>query len=199
MSAQRGAIPQDKSNGYEEIAYGFIRRRNPRIGVATVRKWSQTLARGAAMLDLGCGHGVPISQALIEDGFALYGIDASARLIAAFRERFPNAQAECAAVEDSEFFGRTFDGIIAWGLLFLLARDVQATVIHRVAAALSSGGRFLSTSPREAVTWTDVLTERESVSLGAEAYQKILRAEGLILTGEDSDEAENHYYFASRP
>ena len=32
-----------------------------------------------------------------------------------FRRNFPGAQAECAAVEDSTFFHRTFDGIVAWG------------------------------------------------------------------------------------
>jgi cyclopropane fatty-acyl-phospholipid synthase-like methyltransferase len=54
-----------------------------------VRTWAKALPPGAAVLDLGCGHGVPISQALIEDGFEAYRIETSERMTAAFRERFP--------------------------------------------------------------------------------------------------------------
>jgi 2-polyprenyl-3-methyl-5-hydroxy-6-metoxy-1,4-benzoquinol methylase len=192
-------LPQDKSNGYEEAAEVFMSSRNPRIGAATVRDWSQTLPPGSSVLDLGCGHGVPISRALIEEGFNVYGVDASAKLIAAFRKRYPHAQAECSAVEDSEFFGRTFDGGVAWGLMFLLPADVQSAVIGKVAGALNPSGKFLFTSPKEPVTWRDALTGRESISLGAEAYQQILRAEGLVLVGEQLDEGGNHYYLVSKP
>jgi hypothetical protein len=45
-------------------------------------------------------------------------------------QRFPNALAECSAVEDSEFFQRKFDGVVAWGLLFLLPPGIQSVVIH---------------------------------------------------------------------
>src|ERR1700693_2625760 len=184
---------EDKSNGYEEAAEDFMRRRNSRTGFAPVREWSKTLPRGGSILDLGCGHGIPISQVLIDDGFAVCGVDASAKMIAAFQERFPDALAECSSVEDSEFFNATFDGVVAWGLMFLLSPDVQTAVIRKVARALNCGGKFVFTSPREAVTWTDVLTRRESISLGFQAYQEILLAEGLVLTGEQCDEGEEQY------
>ena len=124
-------MPQDKSNGYEQLAETFIRTRNRQIGTATVREWSKTLPPGSSILDLGCGNGVPISEVLLNEGFAIYGVDASPKLIAVFREQFPDAHAECSAVEDSEFFRRTFDGAIAWGLMFLLPADIQAAVIGK--------------------------------------------------------------------
>jgi len=192
-------IPLDKSNGYEQVAEIFMRARNPRIGPATVRKWSKTLPPGTAILDLACGYGVPISQALVEEGFVLYGVDASPRLMAAFRERFPNAPAECAAVEESEFFRRKFDAIVAWGLMFLLEPEAQSAVIRKVGRALHSGGRFLFTSLSKPLTWSDALTGRMSISLGRERYEEILQAEGLRLEGEDVDEGENYYYFVLKP
>lgn len=192
-------IRRDRSNGYEEAVEGFMSARDPRTGVATVREWSRTLAPGASILDVGCGHGVPISQALIEDGFTIYGLDASAKLISAFRKRFPNSPAECSAVENSGFFRRKFDGIVAWGLMFLLPADVQPVVIHKVARALNPGGKFLFTSPQEGVTWRDALTGCESISLGAARYEKILRAEGLVLAAERADPEDNHYYLVSKP
>ncbi len=190
---------QDKSNGYEAAARQFMASRNPQIGTHTVRKWSRGIARGSTILDLGCGHGVPISQVLIDEGFDVYGVDASPTLIAAFRERFPNAHAEYAAVEDSEFFSRAFDGVVAVGLMFLLPPNVQATVIRKIGSSLNPAGKFLFTSPKEAATWRDILTGRESVSLGAEHYLQILHTEGLLLVDEQSDEGGNHYYLASKP
>jgi 2-polyprenyl-3-methyl-5-hydroxy-6-metoxy-1,4-benzoquinol methylase len=189
----------DKSNGYEQIAAAFMSQRNPRIGAATVREWSDTLPRSSSILDLGCGHGVPISRVLIHKGFAVYGVDASPKMIAAFRQQFPSAYAECATVENSTFFGRTFDGVIAWGLIFLLPAEAQATVIGKVAKALNHNGRFLFTSPEKPVTWQDALTGRPSISLGSAEYQRILHARGLTLDGEQSDEGDNHYYLASKP
>jgi 2-polyprenyl-3-methyl-5-hydroxy-6-metoxy-1,4-benzoquinol methylase len=192
-------ITRDKSNGYEAAAKGFMSARNPRVGASTVRQWSQSLPPGSSILDVGCGHGVPVSQVLTEEGFSVYGVDASAALIGEFRKRFPGAHAECSAVEDSEFFRRTFDGVVAVGLMFLLPPDVQLAAIGKIARALTPSGKFLFTSPKEAVTWPDALTRHPSVSLGAESYRQILRAEGLILVGEQSDEGDNHYYLVSKP
>ena len=119
----RGVAAPDKSNGYEEIALTFISgrgRNHSGVGASVVADWSQMLPAGATVLDLGCGTGVPISQALIERGFNVHGVDASPTMVAAFRANFPNIPVDCAAVEDSDFFGQTFDGVVAWGLLFLL-------------------------------------------------------------------------------
>jgi hypothetical protein len=117
-------------------------------------------------------------------------------LIGAFRKRFPSAFAECAAVEDSEFFWRTFAGVVAWGLRFLMPEDIQAVVIHKVAHALNANGKFLLTSAKEAVNWHDTLTNPESISLGAKRYHEILNAKGLDVVRERSDEGDNYYYLA---
>jgi SAM-dependent methyltransferase len=191
----------DKSNGYEEIASIFISGRGqnqPGVGASVVADWSKMLPEGATVLDLGCGTGVPISQALIEREFNVYGVDASARMIAAFRTRFPTVPVECAAVEDSDFFGRTFDGVVAWGLLFLLDAEVQRRLIAKVASVLPSGGRFLFTAPSQNCFWADAMTGRTSISLGHEAYRNALEAEGMSLVGTRRDEGENYYYFAQR-
>lgn len=186
------------SNGYEAVAWEFMRRRSPKIGVATVRSWTRSLPRGASILDLGCGDGVPIGAALISTGFPVYAIDASPTLADAFRRRFPRAHVACEAVEDSRFFGRTFDGVIAVGLMFLLSADAQRDLIRKVAEALNPGGGFLFTAPVQAGTWDDALTGWESVSLGADEYEAVLADAGLDLAGEHTDEGDNHYYDACK-
>lgn len=189
----------DPSNGYEIVADDFMSLRDRSgIGLTTVCDWARSLPPGGSVLDLGCGHGMPISKTLIDEGFAVHGIDASPRMIAAFRSRFPNAPVECGAIEDSQFFGHVFDGVIACGLMFLLAADVQATLIHKVGSALKPGGSFLFTAPHQACEWLDSLTGRKSVSLGADAYREMAEAEGLAMVGETEDEGQNHYYLVRK-
>ena len=137
-------------------------------------------------------------MALMNDGFVIYGVDASPRLTAAFRSRFQHAHVACEAVEDSCFFGRTFDGVIAVGLMFLLRSDTQRDLIRRVALALNPNGRFLFTAPVQPCAWTDLLTGRQSLSLGAEAYKAALSHAGLTLVAEYVDEGDNHYYDACK-
>ncbi|WP_300618797.1 class I SAM-dependent methyltransferase, partial [Dokdonella sp.] len=146
---------------------------------------------------LGCGSGVPISEALLGEGCDVFGVDASPILVAAFRRRFPQVQVACEPAEESRFFDRAYDGVVAVGLLFLLAPDVQRWLIHRVSAALKPGGRFLFTAPLQSATWKDTLTGRESVSLGDEAYRHALDESGMEVVGGYVDEGGNHYYDAA--
>ena len=61
----------DRSNGYEGIAPEFLARRgsgrSTGIGVNEVRKWARTLPPGAAVIDLGCGPGFPITEVLVAE------------------------------------------------------------------------------------------------------------------------------------
>jgi SAM-dependent methyltransferase len=194
-------VNSDKSNGYEEIAAIFISgrgRNHSGVGASVVAKWSQTLPGGATVLDLGCGTGVPILEALIDHGINVFGVDASPKMVAAFRANFPTVPVECAAVEDSIFFGRTFDGVVTLGLFFLLDVKVQRRLIAKIASVLGNGGRFLFTAPSQSCSWRDAMTGRTSISLGYEAYRKALEAEGMSLVGAQLDEGENHYYFAQK-
>ena len=192
-------MKNDPTNGYEAIAQDFIAHRGKSdIGTASVCSWAHTLAPNPTILDLGCGNGIPITEALAKEGYTLYGIDASPTLIASYRENFPYFSVACEPVEKSDFFGRKFDGVVAWGLLFLLSESIQSELIHRVSAILNRGGQLLFTAPKEVCTWTDVLTGVESRSLGAEEYTRILSSAGLLLTGNHIDEGDNYYYFAEK-
>jgi SAM-dependent methyltransferase len=191
----------DKSNGYEEIAAVYVAGRGRAvggIGAATVAEWSRTLPPAAAVLDLGCGTGVPISLVLIERGFLVHGVDAAPTMVAAFRDRFSDFLVECAAVEDSNFFGKKFDAVVSVGLFFLLDEQTQLQLISKIASALRSGGQLLFTAPRQICSWTDAMTDRASFGLGFDVYRDALEAHGLSLIGTQTDEGENHYYFARK-
>jgi len=199
-SHMAGIDPTDPSNGYEAVANGFISGRvRSSVGASTVREWAKTLPKGATVLDLGCGSGVPISQTIVDEGLTVCGVDASPSMIAAFQARFPEAASECRPVEESEFFGRAFDAVVAWGLMFLLPPVVQAKLIAKVSRALKPGGNFLFTSPHQLCEWADNLTGRKSQSLGSAEYRRLLAANGLMVQNETEDEGNNNYYFAVKP
>jgi len=192
----------DRSNGYEGVAAEFLagrgnaRTRSKGIGVKAVREWARTLPRGAAVIDLGCGAGFPITEVLVLEGLNVYAIDASPSFVEAFRRNLPGVPVACEAVEDSTFFNRTFDAALAWGLMFLLPAEEQRRLIQRVAGILVPGGRLVFTSCPEPFVWNDAMTGLESRSLGAVEYRSQLTAVGLLMIREYEDEGQNYYFDA---
>jgi len=99
--------------------------------------------------------------------------------VAAFRARFPGVPVACAAAEDSDFFARTFDGVVAWGLFFLLDAEVQRGLIKKFAGVLQSGGRLLFTAPNESGSFPpDVMIGRPPFSLATRNTEKRWRPKG---------------------
>jgi 2-polyprenyl-3-methyl-5-hydroxy-6-metoxy-1,4-benzoquinol methylase len=192
----------DRSNGYEAVSAEFLQRRgrshdrSAAIGVAEVRNWARTLAPGSSVLDAGCGPGFPITVVLTEQGLRVFGVDAAPSFVAAFQRNLPATPILCEAVQDSRFFDRTFDAVLAMGLIFLLTVEEQRSLIHRFAEILVPGGRLLFTATAQPAVWNDAMTGLESVSLGGEGYRKLLEAAGFSVAGEYGDVGGNHYFDA---
>jgi SAM-dependent methyltransferase len=192
----------DRSSGYEAVSEEFLARRGSSstrstgIGVKEVRKWARTLPRGSTVIDLGCGPGFPITVVLVEEGLDVFGVDGAPSFVAAFQRTLPGTPVLCEAVQDSRFFDRTFDAVLAIGLMFLLKAEDQHRLIRRVAEILVPGGRLLFTSTAKPVVWNDAMTGLKSVSLGAEQYRKLLAAAGITVAEEYEDVGESHYFDA---
>lgn len=211
---QPGAA-HDPANGWDQVAAEFIAiRQHAEIGVAALQQWAKNLPAAAQVLDLGCGFGEPVAAALIAEGCSVYGIDASPLMLAEFNRRFPKAPVKCATVEEAEFERHTFesipvengrlgqpkiknshfDAVVAIGLLFLLPAQSQQWVIKKAAAVLNPGGFLLFSSPFQACCWHDLLTGRESISLGRQVYLAWCEQCGFKLQSEFADEGGNHYF-----
>ena len=192
----------DRSSGYEGVSAEFLARRgrssnrSTAIGVTEVRNWARTLAPGSSVIDLGCGPGFPITTVLVEEGLDVYGVDAAPSFVATFQRNLPGTPIICEAVQESRLFDRTFDAVLAWGLMFLLKAEDQQRLIQRFAEILVPGGRLLFTSTAKPHVWNDVMTGLESVSLGAVEYRKLLGAAGISVAEEYEDVGENHYFDA---
>jgi SAM-dependent methyltransferase len=189
----------DPSSGYEAVSGEFLARRgsNTRstgIGAKEVRRWARTLRRGSTVIDLGCGPGFPITVVLVEERLDVFAIDGAPSFVAAFQRNLPGTPVLCEAVQDSRFFDRTFDAVLAIGLIFLLKPEDQHRLIRRFAEVLVPGGRLLFTSSAQPAVWNDAMTGLKSVSLGAEQYRKLLAAAGITVVEEYEDVGENHYF-----
>jgi SAM-dependent methyltransferase len=192
----------DLSNGYESVSEEFLAHRgngttrSNAIGVKEVRKWAKTLPRGSSVIDLGCGPGFPITAVLVEEGLQVFGVDAAPSFVAAFQRNLPGIPVACESVLESRFFDRSFDAVLSIGLMFLLKAEEQRRLIRRFANILTPGGRLLFTSTAEPHVWNDIMTGLESISLGAEAYRKLLEDAGISVAEEYEDVGENRYFDA---
>ena len=192
----------DRSNGYESVSSDFVARRgngatrSHAIGVKEVRSWAKTLPPRSSVIDLGCGPGFPITVVLVEGGLQVFGIDAAPSFVEVFQRNLPGIPIVCESVLESRLFDRTFDAVLSIGLIFLLTAEEQHHLIRRFADILVPGGRLLFTATAKPHVWNDVMTEKESISLGAEEYRRLLSEAGLSVTSEYEDAGQNHYFDA---
>jgi SAM-dependent methyltransferase len=190
----------DPSSGYESVSEEFLARRgrtpSTGIGAKEVRNWARTLPPKSSVIDLGCGPGFPLTAILLEEKLDVFAIDGSPAFVDAFQRNLPNVPVLCEPVQRSRMFDRTFDAALAWGLIFLLTVEDQRRLIQRFSEILVPGGRLLFTAPAPPATWIDVMTNLESVSLGAEKYRELLASAGLSVSAEYEDEGQNHYFEA---
>lgn len=190
-------MPEDFSNGYEAVAEEFIAIRS-NYGREIVRKWAKALPQGASVIDIGAGSGEPLTSALIKAGLNVSAIDASPKMVAAFKQNFPDINVVCEPAEQSSFFNQNFDAALAIGLIFLLPEQGQIDVIRKIGSALNLGGKLLFTAPKPFCQWDDLLTGKRSLSLGADKYRKILVEASLKPINKYTDKGGAIYYEAEK-
>ncbi len=175
--------------GYDVISYAYRGDDgdDPRyarwIGELTAR-----IPGGGAVLDLGCGCGVPVSRTLSEAGYALTGVDLSDVQIERARALVPGATFLRADASAVEFPPGSFDAVVSLYALIHIPLDEQPALLARIASWLRPGGRLLATTGHTAWTGT------EENWLGApmwwshadaETYRSWLARAGLAVTGEE--------------
>lgn len=94
---------------------------------------------GEYVLDLGCGDG-HLTRRIAESGAHVLGVDASAEMVAAARER--GIEAEHAKAEELPFRDARFDAVFSNAVLHWV-RDQDAMMRH-VRRVLKPGGRFVA-------------------------------------------------------
>lgn len=166
---------------YEQCVAAYDRDRGRSL---QERRWlDRFLAHvrpGGTILDMGCGMGEPIARYFIERGHAVFGVDASASMIALCRERFPDSVwlvADMRAID----LERRFDGMLAWDSLFHLSRDDQRAMFRRFASHAEPAAPLLFTSgPAEGEAIGSYCGQPlYHASLGPAEYERLLASAGF--------------------
>jgi trans-aconitate methyltransferase len=94
---------------------------------------------GEYVLDLGCGDG-QLTRRIAASGAHVLGVDASAEMVSAARER--GIEAEHSKAEELPFRDATFDAVFSNAVLhWVRDQDAMMRQVHRV---LKPGGRFVA-------------------------------------------------------
>lgn len=131
---------------YEATAADYVRDRVFFIGEDRfLEPIATALPVGAAVLDLGCGGGVPIAEFFIERGFDVTGVDAVPAMIAVCRTRFPATNFVLADMRKLAL-DRRFQAIVAWDSFFHLPPADQRSMFPILHHHAAPGGFLLFTS-----------------------------------------------------
>jgi SAM-dependent methyltransferase len=148
---------------------------------------------GAAVLELGCGAGMPITKKLAAR-FRVTAVDLSERQVQLAHVNVPDACILHGDMTRVEFPSASFDAVAAFYSIIHVPREEQAALFVKVVTWLRPGGVFvgsLGTQDRE--------TDYEADWLGAPMYwsgyapdmtRRLIESAGLVIQRADIETAD---------
>jgi SAM-dependent methyltransferase len=103
-------------SGYDRMAEQYLATKNledPRA-LSALEDLASLLPSEAAVLDLGCGAGVPVTRWLADRGFVVTGVDVSARQLELARTNVPEGTFFKADMTEVVFGPETFAAVVAF-------------------------------------------------------------------------------------
>jgi SAM-dependent methyltransferase len=150
----------------------------------------QRLPPSAAVLDLGCGCGVPAARFLTNTGHHVTGVDISGVQIERARRLVPTGTFLRADATGLDLPPASFDAVVCLYALIHLPLADQPKLIGRIAGWLRPGGWLLATVGHEAWTgtednWLDGPAPMWWSQADAATYRSWLQRAGLAITVEE--------------
>ncbi|EPS3421844.1 class I SAM-dependent methyltransferase [Vibrio fluvialis] len=150
---------------YDAIAEDWNRLRThlPTPDLALFELFRCYIPPQGRVLDLGCGHGIPIAAMMTERGFTLTGVDRSERLLSLARRAMPQQEWIQSELESFEPVGH-YHGVIIWDSMFHLPRHEHLTLLGKVFEALEPEGVVILSnggSDTDLPPFTDIMLGHE--------------------------------------
>jgi cyclopropane fatty-acyl-phospholipid synthase-like methyltransferase len=132
--------------GYDRVAERYLASKDAGdpTTLAALGELASELSPGAAVLDLGCGAGVPVTRWLAQH-FTVTGVDLSTRQLELARPNAPAARFIKADMTDVRFAPETFDAVVAFHSIIHVPRSEHPGLLERIYGWLKPGGGFLAT------------------------------------------------------
>jgi 2-polyprenyl-3-methyl-5-hydroxy-6-metoxy-1,4-benzoquinol methylase len=134
-------------SGYDRMAEQYLATKDPEdpLALAALEDLASFVPQGAAVLDLGCGAGVPVTRWLAGRGFAVTGVDVSARQLELAQRNVPDGTFFKANMTELAFASETFDAVVAFHSIIHVPRTEHPALLERIHRWLKPGGVFLAT------------------------------------------------------
>jgi len=169
--------------GYNSCAAEYDKSRRREAGPELSLLTGQ-LCDGAAVLDIGCGAGVPVAKTLAQR-FAVTGVDISGEMINRARTNVPQATFILGDIMSVELPPSRFDAAVAFYSIFHLPREEHPELLQRIYGWLKPGGYLLAT-----LSYLDEASYTEDdffgvtmywSNYGLEDYKRIIEEVGFAL------------------
>jgi SAM-dependent methyltransferase len=187
---------------YDLIAAWYPNDRGRTSGVAEALAVAATLPPHSCILDVGCGNGVPITEALINAGHRVVGLDSSEGMLAHFRINLPGTPVVRGDARSCPLADSSFDAAISWGMMFHLTRDDQAVAFANLSRVLKPGAPLLFTAAEiEGAADSGIAGTMNGVTFryyAVENYRLLLTEHDLVLVDVHDDAGVSTYYLAVR-
>lgn len=131
--------------GYNTIAHLYLQKRDLFQNSIYLDKFMTYLEKGATILDIGCGAGVPIDSYLIDHGYKIRGIDISEKQIELAKKHVPNGEYEVKDMADLKTNEYNVDAIVSFYSIFHIDRKLHAGLFKKMATFLPKNGKILIT------------------------------------------------------
>jgi cyclopropane fatty-acyl-phospholipid synthase-like methyltransferase len=134
-------------SGYDLMAEQYLATKNREdpLALTALEDLASLLPRDAAVLDLGCGAGVPVTRRLSDKGFAVTGVDVSARQLDLARDYVPEATFIKADMTEVTFAPGSLDAVVAFHSIIHVPRTEHPALLGRIHRWLKPEGIFLAT------------------------------------------------------
>jgi SAM-dependent methyltransferase len=187
---------------YDLIADWFPTDRGRTVGVAEALAVLATLPVHSRILDLGCGNGVPVTEALVNADYRVVGLDSSAGMLARFQTNLPGTPAVRGDARRCPFVNGCFDAAISMGMMFHLPRDDQAAAFASVSRVLKPGAPFLFTGAEiEGADDSGITGTMNGVTFhyyAVPSYRALIAEHGLMLIDVQDDPGVATYYLTRK-
>ena len=186
--------------GYDHMAEGYLGSKDPSDPetLSALERLAETLPERAAVLDLGCGAGVPVTRWLAEHGYNVTGVDLSARQLELAKQQAPGATFIKADMTEVSFPPGSFDAVVSFYAIIHVPREKHAALLARIASWLTPGGPFLATWPLTECEGTQENWEGWGATMwwshySGETYQRLLVEAGFGIESAEVHEGRERW------